>query len=222
MRRRRGGQKRESVEAKLLSLVDEQAKTITQLRAQVGERTGQRRRMKSKRNAELRLRRRAERDVEQAKKTVGAQLAAARAELARRAEIDAAEQNPVDYVEVAQLRRELNEAVEDRDAAHQAIAQVVDRLEQERELTHRLTEEAEQYESILRRMRIKSEAMFTVFEHWDFLAGWLFDQTDGQSSSSDQQAVLDFWVWMHQSHPRFFEHGRIETSYADELEEVQQ
>lgn len=183
----------------------------------MGQRNGQRVAMKAKRHEERKRSRRVQRDMDRARDTVGAELMEVRQVLAQR---DLAAAEPVGDIDpgvLARLRREHSELREDLAHALDVSAQLRRDLVEERRLSNELTDEVEQYQDIASRMKIKSEAMFTVFAHWDILAGWRYEETQGQAGSPQEQTLMDFWRWMHQQQAHLFPDGYIETSYEEEL-----
>lgn len=221
MRRRRTGTRTESEVSQLRRHLSQAYERIRVLEVRLGQRAGQRAAMKAKRHAERQRARKIQRDTDRARETVGAELVQVRQALADRERETAEESGAVDPVEVFRLRRENDELRQDVAQAQQVAHQLRSEAEASRQLSSDLTDEVEQYQAIARRMRIKSEAMFTVFGHWDALAGWLDETRDGVGGSEPEQAVLDFWRWMHQQQRHLFRQGYIQTSFEDELGEVE-
>lgn len=188
----------------------------------MGQRNAQRAAMKSKRHAERKRADRIERTIDSARETVGLELVKVRESLARREAEAAQRMGPEDPAVVGRLRQENTELREDLAHALQVSRQLREERVEERRLSNELTDEVEHYQAVARRMKIKSEAMFTVFAHWNVLTSWLFDAKHGRGESEEEQVMLDFWQWMHQHQGHLFRAGHIETSYEDELIEEEE
>lgn len=222
-RRKRAGNETESDASRLKRLLVEQTETIQRLEGRVGQRAAQVQWWKQKAHR-LRLKvGRQRRDLERARMTVGTELVLVREALARREAESPSSGTVVDAQQSAAKLRQENERLRTALQQSQQSAATL-RATQDDYLVQiaSLNDEAELQQSLLERMKIKSDLMFRVFEHWNIIAGWLFDQQQDGEDTPDPESVdvvVRFWLWVHQTQPHIIQRGRIETSYDDELQE---
>lgn len=221
-RRRRAGGPSESQVSQLKRHLEEARARVRVLETRLGQRNAQLRKWKKKRHVERLRRDQVSRDLHRARETIGSELVLVREQQALREIRLGSMGEDVDLAEVAKLRRENAELREDLEQSHQSVMRM--RNEQDRRLEQlvQLNEENELFQAAASRMKIKSDVMFQVFGEWNVVVGWLYDATEGVGRTVQEQAVLDFWVWVHRSQPHLIERGRIETSFEDELSEMEQ
>lgn len=222
-RRRRSGTESESELSRLKRHLGEANARIRLLETRLGERTGQRAAMKKKRHAERLRYRRVQRDLDRATATAQDELKSVQLKLSAREQQQAvASISNADAAELHKLRRENAAHREDLDHAQRVTAQLRRDMVEERHLTVSLTDEVEQYQQIAQRMRIKSDALATVFIHWNELAGALYAETQHRDATELEADMVKFWVWLNTHYSHLFPNGYIETSLEDELAEEAQ